>query len=204
MVMIAYLHGTLLETAEHSCVALTSGGVGYEVFLPTPLLARLPAQGEEVSFHTYTLVREDALELYGFDSRDERDIFGTLLSISKLGPKTSLALLSLFPPDELRRVAAGEDPDVLTRVSGIGKKTAQHIFLELKYKLKAGTIPGAASVPGDKGAAVFRDALAGLVNLGYAEEEARSVLEQVFRDEPDLDVAQALRQTLKHMAKSRE
>ena len=125
-----------------------------------------------------------------------------LLSISKLGPKTSLALLSIFSPDELRRTVADDDPAALTRVPGIGKKTAQHIFLELKYKLKLDVSPAAQEL-GDKAVSTFRDAMAGLTNLGYAEEEARAVLEQVFKEESDLDVALALRLALKLLAKKR-
>lgn len=202
--MIAYLEGRLLATGQDACVVLTAGGVGYEVHLTAPLLARLPETGANVAFHTSTIVREDALELYGFSSADERDTFNVLLSISKLGPKIAMATLSVFTPDELRHVVAGDDPGALTRVPGIGKKSGQHIFLELKYKLQPGPEPLPQGVAGLEGAATaFRDALAGLVNLGYAEEEARPALERVFKEEPDLDVAAALRKTLKAMARNR-
>ncbi|MGE4297575.1 MAG: Holliday junction branch migration protein RuvA [Desulfovibrionaceae bacterium] len=200
--MIAYIEGRLLEQSEDACVVLTPGGVGYELYLTGPLLARLPARGEEVQYYVADVVREDAYDLYGFGTWDERETFLTLISISKLGPKTGVALLSHFTPDELRRVVANEDPLALTVVSGIGKKTAQHIFLELKYKLKAGGVPGAAT-PASLGAGVFRDALAGLVNLGYAEDEVRPVLEKLLQAEPDLDVSGALRAALKEMAKAR-
>ncbi len=200
--MIAFIQGTVLVSSENSCVVQTQGGIGYELFLSTPLLARLPEKGAEVSLFVSTIVREDALDLYGFSSWDERQVFNVLLTISKLGPKTSMALLSIFSPDELRKVVANEDPDVLTRVPGIGKKTAQHIFLELKYKLKLDVSPAALDL-GDKGATMFRDAMAGLTNLGYADDEARAVLEQVFKDESDLDVALALRLALKLLAKKR-
>lgn len=200
--MIAYLEGRLLNRTESACVVLTAGGVGYEVHLTAHGVSRLPETGDEVQFHTSTIVREDAMELYGFSNSDERDTFNVLLSISKLGPKTALATLSVFSPDDLRQLVAGDDPDMLTQVPGIGKKSAQHIFLELKYKLKS-DIP--AGLPGASQAAVsaYRDALAGLVNLGYSEAEARPALEQVFDDEPDMDVAGALRLALKAMAKSR-
>ncbi len=200
--MIAFIQGAVLVSSENSCVVQTQGGVGYELFLPSPLLSRLPEKGAEVSFFISTIVREDALDLYGFSSWDERQVFNVLLTISKLGPKTSLALLSIFSPDELRKVVANEDPAVLTRVPGIGKKTAQHIFLELKYKLKLDVSPAALDL-GEKGANTFRDAMAGLTNLGYVDEEAREVLEQVFKDETDLDVALALRLALKLLAKKR-
>lgn len=200
--MIAYLEGRLLDRGESSCVVLTAGGVGYEVHLTAQGVSRLPEKGAEVFFHTSTIVREDALDLYGFASADERNTFNVLLAISKLGPKTALATLSVFSPDDLRQVVAGDDPGVLTQVPGIGKKSAQHIFLELKYKLKSEVsdgLPGASQ----SAATAFRDALAGLLNLGYSEAEARPALEQVFQDEPDMDVAGALRLALKAMAKNR-
>ena len=199
--MIAYLEGRLLHRGEDFCVLLTPGGVGYEVFVSAPLLSRLPEKGEELQLFTSTIVREDALLLYGFVSWDERETFETLIGISKLGPKTALAMLSVFTPDDLRLVAVGDDPGSLTRVPGIGKKTAQHIFLELKYKLKARE----TGLPvGNAGAvSAFRDTLNGLTNLGYAEEEVRPVLEELFKEEPDIDVAGALRLALKKMAANR-
>ena len=200
--MIAYLEGRVLSVHEDGCVLLTAGGVGYEVHLTAPALSRLPAVGQTAALHTSTIVREDSLDLYGFESADERETFNILLSIAKLGPTTALATLAVYGPEELRGIAAGEDPLPLTRVPGIGKKSAQHIFLELKYKLKAGTLPGHRPTL-EGGAAVFRDALAGLVNLGYAEEEVRPALDEALRDEPDLDVAGALRQALKTMARKR-
>ncbi len=199
--MIAYLEGRLLHRTEESCILLTPGGAGYEVFLSSPTLSRLPEKGQELQLYTSTIVREDALLLFGFATWDERETFETLIGISKLGPKTSLAMLSVFSPDDLRRVAASDDPSVLTRVPGIGKKTAQHIFLELKYRLKTGE--AVLPVDGADSVSSFRDALNGLTNLGYAEEEARPVLEKIFQQEPDIDVASALRLALKTMAAKR-
>ena len=192
-----------MAKGEDSCVILTEGGVGYEVHLPKAAAPTIGSEGEVVCLHVHTIVREDALELYGFPTRDERQVFGLLLSITKLGPKTSAAILSTFTPSELRRVVAGENPDALTAVPGIGKKSAQRIFLELKYKLKP--VPGEAMEP-SKGPenTVYRDAMTGLLNLGYSEDEAKPALEEVLEAEPDLDVASALRQALKTMAKARQ
>lgn len=199
--MIAYLTGTVQTRTERGCVLLTSGGVGYHVFLTTPAQALLPAPGSEADFHVYTIVREDALELYGFNTWDERQTFETLLSIQRLGAKTAQAILAIFSPDDLRRVALSEDFTVLTTVPGIGKKSAQRIFLELKYKLE-GQAQAQAKAPelSGRAAGVFRDALAGLVNLGYDEAEAGKLLEEVFNSEPDLEVSEALRAALKRMA----
>ena len=202
--MIAYLEGRLAEITDNAALVVTPGGVGYEVFLPSNAQQKLPERGGEVAYYVYNVVREDALELYGFLSWDERQTFGVLISISKVGAKTALAILSQFRPDDLRRVVLEEDVMGLTRVSGIGKKSAQHIFLELKYKLKVDNVPAAAVLAGDAvPGGVYRDALAGLANLGYAEAEAAPVLKEAFKEEPDLDVSGALRAALKSLAKGR-
>lgn len=198
--MIAYIEGRLLEQLPGGCVVLTESGVGYEIDLPTHSLARLPEKGAHLAYYTHFVVREDAQELYGFDSWDERQTFQVLLSISKVGAKTALAVLSLYRPDDLRRLVFEDDYMALTHVSGIGKKTAQHVFLELKYKLKAGD-SSAASIIRGSASSVFRDALDGLTNLGYAEEEAGPVLQKLLGEEPDLDVSGALRGTLRLLAK---
>lgn len=201
--MIAYIEGRLAEIMDDACLLVTGGGVGYEVFMPGHFLSRLPARGETLFCYTCTVVREDALELYGFPTWDERQTFIVLTSISRIGAKTALSILSVFRPDDLRSLVAVEDVLSLTRVPGIGKKTAQQLFLELKYKLK---IDGAAALPalgaGSAGT-VSRDAVAGLVNLGYAEEEAVRVVKSILTDEPDLDVGGLLRAALKTLGKGR-
>lgn len=200
-VMIAYVEGRLAEICGSSCVVVTEGGVGYEIYLPTQALSRLPERGGAVRFYTCLVVREDAQELFGFESWDERQTFLVLLSISKVGARTALGILSAFRPDELRRLVLDEDVFALTQVSGIGKKTAQHIFLELKYKLKVEDNPAAAALSGGMPGSVYKDALTGLEGLGYTESEASSVLKNVLRDEPDLDVSGALRAALKALAR---
>lgn len=199
--MIAYVEGRVAEITETSCIVVTEGGVGYEVYLGGHALSRLPARGESVCFYACTVVREDALELFGFESWDERETFLVLTSINRVGARTALAVLSVFRPDDLRRLVAEDDMLALTRVSGIGKKTAQQVFLELKYKLKGdATLPVSGGVrPGS----VLADAVAGLVNLGYGEDEAAQTVKQVLAEEPDLDVGGALRAALKALARGR-
>ncbi len=203
--MIAYIEGRRGESAGNACVVITEGGAGYEIFLPAHALANLPDKGGFVAFHTCLVVREDAQELYGFPTWEERQTFSLLISISKVGAKTGLAVLSLFRPEDVRRIVYEDDVLALTRVSGIGKKTAQHIFLELKYKLKVEGMPQAAPIAGrgEKPGGVYRDALDALANLGYPEEEVAPVLRKLLNDEADLDVAAALRATLKQLAKNR-
>ncbi len=195
--MIAYIEGRLAEMTENACVVVTAGGVGYEVYLPGHTLASLPAKGEFVSFHTCTVVREDALELFGFAAWDERETFLLLTTINRVGARTALAVLTVFRPDDLRRLVSEDDMLSLTRVSGIGKKSAQQIFLELKYKLKgeAGR-PAVVPAAGSPGSV--------LINLGYAEEEALHTVKKVLAGEPDLDVGGALRAALKALAGGRK
>lgn len=198
--MIAFVEGRVVERTDNSCIVLTSGGVGYEIYLTSQALSRLPATGEFVHFFTAIVVREDALELFGFEQWDERATFYVLTSISRVGARIAMAILSVFRPDDLRRIVAEDDMLSLTRVPGVGKKTAQQIFLELKYKLKgeAGMLPSDAA-PGKGG--ILADAVAGLVNLGYDEEEALQTVKGVLEKEADLDVSGALRAALKNLAR---
>ncbi len=126
---------------------------------PTPWLP-CPDAGESVALYTSLVVREDAQQLFGFATFEERQVFEVLLTISKVGARTALAILSLYRPDDLRRIVLEEDVDALTRVSGIGKKTAQHVFLELKYKLKVEDVPQAAVLAANgRPGSVFRTCL---------------------------------------------
>ena len=203
--MLAYIEGRLLERSETSCVLVTAGGVGYEIFLPEHALASLPAQGGMASFFTSFIVREDAQELFGFPTWDERQTFVLLRGINRVGARTALAILSQYRPDDLRRIVAEDDANALTRVPGIGKKTAQQIFLELKYKLKPGDGPVSLSAPSSSAPAntVYRDALTGLANLGYDEDMAGPLLKEALAADPDLSVGEALRAVLKAVGKGK-
>ncbi len=197
--MIAYIEGRLVQQWSNSCIVMTEGGIGYAVALPNHTLSHLPERGGAVAFHTSMQVREDAQELYGFETWDERQTFEILISISKVGARTALAILSLYRPDDLRRLVLDDDVIGLTRVSGIGKKTAQHIFLELKYKLKVEDLPPALAGISQT-STVFRDILDGLHNLGYAEEETLPIVKNIVQNEPDIDVSSGLRAALKTLA----
>ena len=190
--MIAYIEGRLAEVCANACVVVTEGGVGYEVYLPQQTRLQLPERGGHVRFYICHIVREDAQELFGFETWDERQTFIVLTSISA------------FRPDDLRRLVLEDDVLALTQVSGIGKKSAQHIFLELKYKLKVEDMPAAASLQLGVPGSVYRDALTGLEGLGYAEAEAAPVLKNILHEEPDLEVSEALRAALKALARERQ
>jgi Holliday junction DNA helicase RuvA len=202
--VIAYVEGRLAQVWGNTCLVVTEGGVGYAVALPAHTLAALPGRGEGVAFYTSLAVREDALELFGFASFEERQTFAVLVSISKVGARTALGILSIFRPEDLRRLVLEDDVLALTRVSGIGKKTAEHVFLELKYKLKVDDTPQTAVLAGGaRPGSVFRDVLDGLGNLGYSEDECAPMVKKILMEEPDLDVTGALRAALKTLAKGK-
>ncbi|WP_419784948.1 Holliday junction branch migration protein RuvA [Pseudodesulfovibrio sp.] len=199
--MIEYLQGTLISADDKRLVVLTPGGVGYGMAAPTSVLARLPGKGCEVALHVHTQVAEKAIDLFGFLESDDLELFRTLISIDKLGPKKALAILSLYDAAHLREIVFREDATMLSRVPGIGPKSAKQILWNLKDKASQ---LGAAVPSGNKTADVpqgphgeYLDTLAGLKGLGYAEEEVRPLIIDTFDAEPDLDAAGAIRAVLK-------
>ncbi|MFO7875733.1 MAG: Holliday junction branch migration protein RuvA [Desulfovermiculus sp.] len=202
--MIGYLHGTILEVRSTCCLLLTPGGVGYVVQAAGPVLERLPEPGQDISLYVHTVVREDALELYGFPSRSEQETFSQLIAVSKLGPKTALAILAVFDPQELSQVVHTDDAQSLTRVPGIGPKSAKRVIWELKDKLLAAPAASEAAGPVQAGHNIFSDALAGLTHLGYTESEVRPLLSSVLEQEPEMMTGEAIRAVLKRMARTGE
>jgi holliday junction DNA helicase RuvA len=170
---------------------LDVGGVGY-LLAATPAAAQRASGADEVTLDTYLIVREDALQLYGFVDAEERELFSHLLSVSGVGPKVALAIVSGSRPAELRRAIALEDTARFEAIPGIGRKTAQRVVLELKEKLAAGVdIAPAANAPSDL---VARDAL---VELGYSLLEAERALADV---DPDLPAEERVRVALRRAA----
>lgn len=196
--MIGYVQGRLAEAWDGGCLVATQGGVGYRVMLPRHVA--LPEKGAPVAFYTSMAVRENAIELFGFDTFEERQAFEILRGVSKIGGRIALAILSAHRPDDLARIVADADIGALARVPGIGRKTAQHLLLELQHKLRFPQKPlaGAAQPTG-----LRADVLAALLNLGYEESECGPVVAAVVDAEPDLDVAGAIRMALKNLAKGR-
>ncbi len=190
--MIGRLTGNLLEKRP-PLVLLDVQGVGYEVDVPMSSFYNLPAVGERVTLLTHFVVREDAQLLYGFLTAKERDAFRVLIRITGVGPKLALSVLSGLSVDELAQAVALQETSRLTRVPGIGKKTAERLLLELKGKL-ADALPVAAS----SAAGVAHDALNALLALGYSDKEALPVLKQLPED---LSLEESIRQALKLLAK---
>lgn len=184
--MIARLRGTVAARTG-SGIVLDVGGVGYLVAATPRVSARV---GEEATVETYLVVREDALQLYGFASAEERELFEMLLGVSSVGPKVALAIVSGSTPDELRRAIVRDDTARFEAIPGIGRKTAQRVVLELKEKL-AGGLSVTAPAPG-AGSLLARDAL---VELGWSLIDAERVLADVDEALPvEEQVRAALRQ----------
>lgn len=201
--MIAYISGKLLAAFERNCIVVPNSGTGYEISLPIHTFANLPAIGENVELYLSLVTREDSQELFGFATLEEKRTFEILTGISKVGARTALAVLSIFRPDDIYRLVQEEDYRRLTTVPGIGAKTAQHIFLELKYKLNKPGIARNAIQTASPALGIFSDVLAALENLGYQPEECSSLIREVLAAEPDLDTGSAIRKTLKALGKGK-
>lgn len=195
--MIALLRGTLAyKSSDH--VIIDVGGVGYRLFIPLSTFYSLPEKGE-VSLFTHTHVREDALLLYGFLSQEEKDLFGILISISGIGPKLAVNILSHIPAKDLKRAIAAGDIKRLSSLPGIGKKTAERLVLELKDKVgPVDNLPDAddAMISNLPAGDLVNDVISALVNLGYKENQARKVLE-AMELAPELTMEEALKGALK-------
>ena len=179
--MIASIRGTLLFVGVDHAVVET-GGVGFQIFAPRNVLGALGEIGAEVRFYTHLHIREDLLALYGFASTDQRHLFETLLGVSGIGPKVALSLLSSSPADELRAAIAGGDTARLSRVPGIGKKTAERLVLELRGKLDVKGLPPAATPAAQ---AANTELAEMLVSLGFSAAEASSAIAALPADAPN-------------------
>ncbi|GAB4253954.1 MAG: Holliday junction branch migration protein RuvA [Acidobacteriota bacterium] len=178
--MIARLRGNLLEKSADRIV-LDVHGVGYEVTIPFSTYYELPDVGQEVSLHIYTHVREDALSLFGFRTRKEKEIFQHLIQIAGIGPRLAVTILSGLPIDELLQAIVGGDVARLCSIPGVGKKTAERVVLELRERLGslAEGVPGGGEVVADP---VARDVSSALINLGYPRAKAESVVSRLLRE----------------------
>ncbi|GAA5164427.1 Holliday junction branch migration protein RuvA [Viridibacterium curvum] len=194
--MIGRLTGSLLEKNPPQ-ILLDVGGVGYEVEVPMSTFYNLPGTGERVSLATHLVVREDAHILYGFGTEDERAAFRQLLKISGIGARTALAVLSGLSVAELTQAVALQESGRLTKIPGIGKKTAERLLLELRDKL-AKTLPGVASGAIAVGNAQS-DIVHALLALGYNEKEAAAALKNL---PADIGVSDGIRAALKLLSKA--
>ncbi|MCE5195202.1 MAG: Holliday junction branch migration protein RuvA [Nitrospiraceae bacterium] len=186
--MIGSLKGRLISRKPDNVIVEVQG-VGYHINVPLTILSSLPAEGSEVFLYIYTHVREDAIQLYGFSSEEGKKIFTTLLSITGIGPKMALNILSGISHNDFLGAIETEDVALLCRIPGLGKKTAQRLILELREKLpsREKTKDG-----------LFEDTLSALVNLGYKKSVAQESLEMAYK-KGYKDIERLLKETLKYL-----
>lgn len=173
--MISHLSGTVFSKGVKNII-VEVGGIGYRVLCGTETMQKIPEKGKNVNLWTHHAIREDAHELYGFFHEAELEFFELLIGISGIGPKTALGILGLAPLDTLKRAIAAGEITYLTKVSGIGKKMAQKIILELREKLVGATNGEAGELAGDV------DVLEALISLGYSRTQARGALQGISSD----------------------
>jgi Holliday junction DNA helicase RuvA len=193
--MIARLRGVLLSITKDSAV-VNVGGVGFRVHPSAAARDRLSGVGQPAEFFTHLHVRENELSLYGFASEEEHALFELLLSVKGVGPKVALAVLASGPPDTLRAAIANDQPDVLTRVPGVGTRTAKAIILHLKDKVGVGLAAAPVAYLTDTDAEV----ITALTGLGYSVVEAQTALASLPRD-PSMPLDERLRQALVYFAR---
>jgi len=189
--MIATLRGEVTQV-EDNAIVLEVGGVGLRVFVPATLRTKLKA-GESVFLYTHLVVREDALTLYGFESQADRELFNILLGVDGVGPKVALSVLSTMTLDAVQRAVFADEAELLSRVPGVGKKTAQKMALHLKDKLKPTDALAKVAAMSDKDSEV----LAALTALGYSVVEAQAAIQSIAKDASD-DVEERLRFALQY------
>ncbi len=213
--MIAYIKGELAAT-DVDTVVVEAGGLGYEIYVPASVYEGLPALGAQVRLHTYLHVREGGIQLFGFLDRDSLEVFKLLITVSGIGPKGALGVLSVISPNELRFAILADDAKTISRAPGIGAKTARKLILELKDKLhpedvfgrqlgstESSAAAGANIASEEAGAAdamnrIRREAVAALEALGYSATESLQAVRRVELQE-DMDTEELLKRALKEM-----
>jgi len=195
--MIGYLEGSVLERMEDGVILRTSGGVGYQVYLPTSLLATLPSLGDSLHLHTVTVVRDNEISLYGFADSRGKTLFELLVTASGVGPKLALAMLSAFSSEDLKTAIMRQDASLLATIPGIGKKTANRLCIDLADKMgRLGTLPGSGDFTGggDSG-----DLVSALTNLGFPEKDVGRVVGSLVGDDSPFE--DRLKKAMKQLAR---
>ena len=202
--MISFIRGLVADTTENS-VILEAGGIGYEIFMTGSSIEQASRSEGEVKIHTYFHVREDAMQLYGFATRDDLRVFKLLLGVNGIGPKAGLGILSALSADDLRFAVLADDAAAIAKAPGIGKKTAQKLILELKDKLDLEDAfeqklanQSVAGIPETEGDNQLQEAVQALVVLGYPNTDALRAVKKVEGAET-MDVETLLKAALKKM-----
>ncbi len=201
--MIGYIKG-ILEDADEQSVTVEANGVGYRIFVPGSVLAGSLPMGQEIKIYTYLSVKEDAMQLYGFLTKDDLNVYKLLLGVSGIGPKAGLGILTGLTADELRFAVLADDVATISKAPAIGKKTAQKLILELKDKLNLRDafeqkMANQKQIPIAKGTDThIQDAVEALVALGYPSADALRAVKRVEKSE-ELSVEDLLKAALKKM-----
>lgn len=201
--MIAYLKGELAEKRE-SYIVIEVGGIGYEVSLPSSAIMELPSTGNTIKINTYMHVREDAMSLFGFLTKDDLDMFKLLITVNGIGPKGALGLLSAITADDIRFAVLAEDVKMITKAPGIGNKTASKLILELKDKVKLENafeqklINQSENKEGSGLLAKKEEAIQALTVLGYSSTDALKIINQLEISE-EMTAEDILKQSLKRL-----
>lgn len=198
--MIALLRGTLEEKHPNQAIVVCQG-VGYDVQIPVSTFSGLPAAGAEVTLRIHTHVREDAFLLYGFGSAEEKALFEKLITVSGVGPKLAITILSGLPALELAGILRAGDVAQLTRIPGIGKKTAERLILELREKITFGAAPAASAAAGAARTltALEKDCVSALVNLGGRPDAAEAAVRKALDETGGEDFEALFRRALQLM-----
>lgn len=201
--MISYIKGELSAVEEDKIIVETNG-IGYGIFMPAQAMGQLPPAGQEVKIYTYLNVREDAMQLFGFLTKDDLNVFKLVIGVSGIGPKGGLSILSKLSPDDLRFAVLANDAKAISAAPGIGKKTAEKLIIELKDKLSVEDIlernagvSDIAQTP-DYSNAVQAEAVEALTALGYGSTESMKAVKKVPITE-NATVEEVLKQALKYM-----
>jgi Holliday junction DNA helicase RuvA len=203
--MIAFLSGKLLEKTANS-VIVDVAGVGYEVIIPLSTFYEIGEVGSEIQLRIYTHVREDAIQLFGFKTNRERDLYLKLISVQGVGAKSGITMLSGMSADEIIDALRKDNLAKLTAIPGVGRKTAERLVIELRDKVGEIAMAAAAgdavvSAAESTGGDAFDDALSALVNLGYQRNAAEKAVQQVRREGVEANVQKILRASLQKLAK---
>lgn len=203
--MIAFLSGKLIEKQANS-VIVDVAGVGYEVIIPLSTFYELGEVGSDVSLRIFTYVREDTLQLFGFSTARERELYLKLISVQGVGAKSGITMLSGMSADEIIAAIRTDNLAKLTAIPGVGRKTAERLVIELRDKVAELAAGVSAEVSAAAGAsigadAVFEDALSALINLGYKKDAAEKALQTAIKEGAELNVQKLLRAALQRLAK---
>lgn len=201
--MISFIKG-IVEDIEEDKIIIDSGNIGYNIFVPSSVINKIGRTGVEVKIYTYLSVREDAMVLFGFLTKEDLKLYKQLITVNGVGPKAGLSILSTFSSEELKLFIMSDDSKAIAKAPGIGSKTASKIILELKDKIDMASDiyieADGERLAGNINSSVKKDAMDALIALGYSSSTAMSAVNAVLKDKPDIDdVSEIIKFSLKYI-----